>query len=410
MHKLIFAQHIASHFLPLLLSSIALSATATSSVSSGIQFPRSRSAHIGVIVRDLATGDNVVEQNPDKFLTPASILKCVTAASVLLDGKADTVFTTQVFTLGDIDNVGTLYGNLVIKASGDPTIESHNFCDTHGFIEAIVGKIRHNGIRNINGSLEIDSVGFVQPGPVDRWEYDDLKYAYGAGLYPLNYNDNTINGDRALGDPGEEFLIALEERFDTDSIDVTWNEVNVAHMQPRPLLTHTSPSARQIMRIMMEKSVNLYAECMLRLLLPGNGREAALARQLQLLDKAGIDTDAAQIFDGSGLTRANRITPDFMADLLETMANSELRDSYIGLFPCVGREGTVRRLLCDTPLEGRLVLKSGSMNGVQTYAGYMLDNDDKPTHVVVIMINDFTCKRAAVTKAISAFLLQQFKK
>lgn len=384
-------------------------AAATAAVpASGITFPRSHRANIGVIVRDLSTGENIVEQNPDKFLTPASIVKSITAASVLLAGKADTAFSTPVYALGDIDADGMLNGSIVIKASGDPTTESPRFSNRPGLINSTADCIRRLGIRGIRGSLEIDSAGFVQQGPVDRWEFDDLKYAYGAGLHPVNYHDNTINGDRALADPAEELLITLEERLDADSINVEWNEVDTAGMLPRPLLTSVSPDAWQIMREMMEQSVNLYAESMLRLLAPGENRDAALARQLQLLQNLGIDTEAAQLFDGSGLTRANRVTPDFMADLLETMAKSEFSERFVSLFPCVGQQGTVRRLLCNTPLEGRLVLKSGSMNGVQSYAGYRLDSSNRPTHVVVIIVNDFTCKRAAVTSAISSFLLRQF--
>lgn len=383
--------------------------SATAAVpASGITFPRSHRANIGVIVRDLSTGENIVEQNPDKFLTPASIVKSITAASVLLAGKADTAFSTPVYALGDIDADGMLNGSIVIKASGDPTTESPRFSNRPGLINSTADCIRRLGIRGIRGSLEIDSAGFVQQGPVDRWEFDDLKYAYGAGLHPVNYHDNTINGDRALADPAEELLITLEERLDADSINVEWNEVDTAGLLPRPLLTAVSPDAWQIMREMMEQSVNLYAESMLRLLAPGENRDAALARQLQLLQNLGIDTEAAQLFDGSGLTRANRVTPDFMADLLETMAQSEFSKRFVSLFPCVGQQGTVRRLLCNTPLEGRLVLKSGSMNGVQSYAGYRLDSSNRPTHVVVIIVNDFTCKRAAVTSAISSFLLRQF--
>lgn len=383
--------------------------SATAAVpASGITFPRSHRANIGVIVRDLSTGENIVEQNPDKFLTPASIVKSITAASVLLAGKADTAFSTPVYALGDIDADGMLNGSIVIKASGDPTTESSRFSNLPGLINSTADCIRRLGIRGIRGSLEIDSAGFVQQGPVDRWEFDDLKYAYGAGLHPVNYHNNTINGDKALADPAEELLITLEERLDADSINVEWNEVDTAGLLPRPLLTAVSPDAWQIMREMMEQSVNLYAESMLRLLAPGENRDAALARQLQLLQNTGIDTEAAQLFDGSGLTRANRVTPDFMADLLETMAQSEFSKRFVSLFPCVGQQGTVRRLLCNTPLEGRLVLKSGSMNGVQTYAGYRLDSSNRPTHVVVIIVNDFTCKRAAVTSAISSFLLRQF--
>ena len=68
-----------------------------------------------------------------------------------------------------------------------------------------------------------------------------------------------------------------------------------------------------------------------------------------------------------------------------------------------------RDLAEDLSLEGRLALKSGSMRGVQTFAGYKLNSEGKPTHVVVIMVNQFTCKRSAVRNAMTNFLLRQFR-
>ncbi|MBR5744394.1 MAG: hypothetical protein IKX94_03605, partial [Muribaculaceae bacterium] len=53
-------------------------------------------------------------------------------------------------------------------------------------------------------------------------------------------------------------------------------------------------------------------------------------------------------------------------------------------------------------------LKSGSMRGVQCYAGYKLDNDNRPTHVIVILINNFSGGRAELKAAIGRYLLETF--
>ena len=93
---------------------------------------------------------------------------------------------------------------------------------------------------------------------------------------------------------------------------------------------------------------------------------------------------------------------------MQMMAYRPDASSYVSLFPKVGVDGTVKKLLCGTPLEGRLVLKSGSMKGVYCYAGYLIGDSGLPTHTVVIMINGFTCSRAAVKKGIESFLLDRF--
>ena len=81
---------------------------------------------------------------------------------------------------------------------------------------------------------------------------------------------------------------------------------------------------------------------------------------------------------------------------------------YVSLFPKAGRDGTLKRFLRKTRLDGKLALKTGSMTGVQCYAGYKLDGDDNPTHVVVIMVNNFGCERVDVRKAAERLLLELF--
>lgn len=64
--------------------------------------------------------------------------------------------------------------------------------------------------------------------------------------------------------------------------------------------------------------------------------------------------------------------------------------------------------MAKTPLKGRLALKTGSVSAVQCYAGYLLDEENKPTHVVVVMVNAFYCPRARLREAISDYLLNTF--
>lgn len=370
-------------------------------------FPRSNNANIGIIVMDLSTGETVAEYNAERMLTPASITKCVTAAAVEMAGLADDTYLTEVFVRGSDDGCGRLYGDIVVKASGDPTIESGRFAGKGNIINAITKALHESNINEIYGALEIDSVGFKEQGPIGTWEIGDLRHAYGAGLYALNFRDNAAN-QLALEDPGEELLIALEERLDHDSIDVDWNDVAPTPAPMRSIATIISPTLAEILRVTLETSHNLYAEAMLRKLAPWGYRADALKRETTLLAGNGIDVESARIFDGSGLTRANSMTPRFMASLLAYCARQSWGPRYIGYFPLVGREGTVRRLLSDSPLAGQLALKSGSMNGVQTYAGYKLDMNGQPTHVVVVMVNDFTTTRARVVKSIETFLEKQF--
>lgn len=40
-------------------------------------------------------------------------------------------------------------------------------------------------------------------------------------------------------------------------------------------------------------------------------------------------------------------------------------------------------------------MKTGSMSGIQCYAGYKLDENYEPTHIVVVMMNEMADRTAA---------------
>ncbi len=390
--------------------SLAIYSTAYSlPVASTLVFPRYKSANIGIVIRDLETGKELVSRNSDKLMTPASILKCVTSAAVLLADKEECGFTTEVLMRGNVTSDSLLIGDIIIRAVGDPTIESRCFPEHQGFLDSIVSKVDKMGIKKIAGVIEIDSTGIVEQGPGQKWELEDLKWSYGTGWYPLNFKDNSLPGDRAMKDPGACFKAELKEKLAYRDVLVDGNDVDFGEMPMKSIYSHSSPLNKQIMREMMEMSNNLFAESMLRVLRPDGPVADALSIESRLLNEAGLDSGNVVAFDGSGLTRSNLVTPVFMADLLETMTLGDKGGLYVSLFPKVGEEGTVKNLLKGTPLAGNLLLKSGSMRGVLCYAGYKVDGMGVPTHAVVIMVNGYTCKSLSVRNAIGDYLLRVFK-
>lgn len=388
-------------------------------------FPGEKASSVAVVVRDLSSGETLVSQNPDKAMLPASTVKCLTSAASLIAGTDTMRIITDVYLRGKVEN-GALKGDLVVRGAGDPTTDSRHFPEIPGFVNEIAQAVKDRGITTIEGCIIVDTSFFPDNGPCDRWELSDTRYDYGAGLWSVNYRDNSA-GSRAMSAPEEEFGEALENRLNALGVNVQWNSPDItaeipqsedidnqerAQSEPEPPLTllvsHKSPLGRDILSSMMCRSDNLFAEGMLRRLAPGSKREAAIARERTLLTGRGVNLDVADIYDGSGLARNNRLTANVLADVLTMMARSEKSQLYCSLFPRVGEEGTVRNLLKGTSLEGMLGLKSGSMNGVHCYAGYKFGDDGKPTHAVVIFVNDFFCSRSLVRSAIASFLKNQF--
>ena len=209
-------------------------------------------------------------------------------------------------------------------------------------------------------------------------------------------------------DPSAVLLAQLTGALERRGIKIGNRSVARSNAPVRTVYNHRSPSSAEIMRSLMVRSDNLFAEGMLRLLAPGETREKAIKREKDLWNNRGVDARYSLIFDGSGLTRGNRLQPRFIADILEWMAESPKSEAYVSFFPKAGLEGTLRTFLVNSPLKGKIALKTGSMNAVQCYAGYKLDDNGKPTHVIVVMVNGFFCKRAQLKKSVEDLLSDIF--
>jgi len=157
------------------------------------------------------------------------------------------------------------------------------------------------------------------------------------------------------------------------------------------------------------RSDNLYAEALLRTIPLSEGEtstpERAAEMEFDFWKKRKADMGGVAIVDGSGLSRANRTTASFMSDVLEEMSPDAY---YASFFPLAGREGTLKNFLCGTHLEEYVALKTGSMSGIQCYAGYKLDDDYVPTHSIVVIVNGMKGARGNVRAGVEKILLSIF--
>lgn len=438
------------HFLLILLTICCAFSGLMAKVSLG--FPGEEAALVGIIIKDLNSGAIVAENDSRKVLLPASVMKVITAASAISLLNSDFRFETEISLTGDIRD-GVCFGNLVVKSTGDPTIDSELFKTDMGICNEIASNIISLGINEIKGNILVEE-SLKDPGCVPEWEIADVAWSYGAGLFGFNYKDNVFklwpaskrssphvpdlrvttskdssediirgvfsnnilafspNPDNTkwsinttMPSPATVFAHELKNVLSAQGIVICGE--NTSESYPYTLVcTHRSPLLDQILREMIVHSHNLFAEGMLRAIEPNSSRSAAIRKELGLWSSRGISTKYMKICDGSGLARADRISAVFVADVLEWMAKNGLKNRFTNLFPIVGKEGTVKNFLKGTRLEGHLALKTGSMNAVQCYAGYKLDASGSPTHVVVVLVNGFYCDRPTLRKKIESFLLK----
>lgn len=398
-------------------------ATASALIAHGsgpISFPGRDAASVGIYIEDLATGKAIADHNSAIALTPASILKSVTAATALHVLGKDFQFTTDFMLIGTAPDEGK--ADIVIAGSGDPSMGGRDFDSSASLPSIVADELAAIGISHITGEVRID--GEVLPeggGVVPGWEVEDITESYGAGLFPVNWMDNYFESDFIIPSPGDFFAdeliaacsrkgIEIKSEYHDEESPFAEPDTTAAIYQPAAndtvfLYRHRSERLEKIMDVMMEKSVNLLAEGCLRAIAPNEPPDSAIAREKALWKSRGVSLEHTRILDGSGLARGNAISARQISGILRYMAKSDACEVYASLFPKAGKEGTVKRLLAGTRLAGRLAVKSGSMGGVHCYAGYLLGSNGLPSHTVVVMVNNFFCNRTQLRKSIERYLL-----
>ena len=90
--------------------------------------------------------------------------------------------------------------------------------------------------------------------------------------------------------------------------------------------------------------------------------------------------------NGSGLSRVERISARNMGELLLAAFRSPVMPELIASLPLVAVDGTMRKRLANADVAGQAHIKGGTLSGVRSIAGYVLDARGRRT-VVVFMVN-----------------------
>ncbi|MGM9816283.1 MAG: D-alanyl-D-alanine carboxypeptidase/D-alanyl-D-alanine-endopeptidase [Lepagella sp.] len=359
-----------------------------------------------LLIIDLKSGKKILSHNADLPLIPASIMKSVTIATLLNKVGHNYEYATPVYLTAPVDD-GIVEGNLLVEASGDPAINTVYDPKSEDFVAEIVAGLKALGVDTIRGKIVVDESKFPGPSINPTWQKGDLSYAYGTGTHGFNFQDNA-SGKKSVQNPIATFRSHLNTSLTAAGIAIQALNVEGSDHEFVPVCRHISPTIDEIMRSCMVRSDNQYAEAMLRLVGATYGDKGSTAegaeQMLSFWRQKHANLKGVKIVDGSGLSRTNRLTVLFMADMLRIMAKNPY---YVSFFPLSGLEGTLKHLLAKTPLEGYLALKTGSMKGVQCYAGYKLDDDYAPTHIVVVMLNNLP-NRAEARRQLDTLLLKTF--
>jgi PBP4 family serine-type D-alanyl-D-alanine carboxypeptidase len=179
-----------------------------------------RHAMAGVEVYSLDTHDTLLAINADKLFVPGSTTKLLTTATAMNVLGQDYRFHTKVYRTGPITSSGTLNGDLVLVASGDPdlsgrimpgdtlafTNEDHSYggsVDTRAVpgdplavLRELARQVADHHITHITGRVRVDASLFAQ---------GDRELGTGVVISPIVVNDNvvdvTVTSGNQAGDP-----------------------------------------------------------------------------------------------------------------------------------------------------------------------------------------------------------------
>ena len=177
----------------------------------------------------------------------------------------------------------------------------------------------------------------------------------------------------------------------------------------------SSPALSRIVFETNHASNNLYAETLIRNL----GREitgsacydSSYVAINNVVTGLGVDTSrGARIKDGSGLSRQNYVSSDFLCRFLLGMMDSPHFEDFVESLPSPGGDGTLKYNMKKYPegMKVRIKAKSGSMNGVRCYSGYIIPTDGSREDVIIfsLMINNCTASSTQMRNILDSMMAE----
>ena len=232
------------------------------------------------------------------------------------------------------------------------------------------------------------------------------KVRYLRGRLPLARKGFAVKG--SLPDPAFTAAVALTEKMRESGIQcggkpTTFRRLALSeHSLPEPsgtvLKVTLSPPLSEIIQKTNTHSINLFAEHLLDLvglkLIGVAQTERDVKAVMDFWKAKGMDTQGMALTDGSGLSQYNAITPRQLVFLLNYMKNkSPYFDVFYHSLPLAGTAdstaGTLEGMFIHTPAENNLRAKSGTIDRVKAYSGYVTSLSGRKI-VFSMMVNNFS--------------------
>src|SRR5436190_4261584 len=226
---------------------------------------------------------------------------------------------------------------------------------------------------------------FRKPGTLDVWAEGTVSLSRSPWIESFALPDPNLFAARALEATLQKKGIAVAGGAASTTDSMVYRGLRccgtpIAEYRGRPLPDMIFP--------ILNSSQNWFAEMLLKLLGREVGDTASWSKGLDverrfLIDSVKIDSTAFSLEDASGLAAGNLVTPHAFVQLLAYMYRHPNRAPFIAGLPRAQQRGSLLKRFAGTPLEGRVLAKTGSINRVNTLSGYI---EKANGHVVTFSI------------------------
>ncbi|MEV7969558.1 D-alanyl-D-alanine carboxypeptidase/D-alanyl-D-alanine-endopeptidase [Sphaerisporangium sp. NPDC088356] len=335
--------------------------------------------NVGAVVVDVTGGAVLFGSKADTGVTPASTTKVATAVAALTSLGPDTRVATRV--------VQSNAGSITLVGGGDPLLagpkagKSSDYPRTASLV-ALAARtakaLKAAGVASV--SLSYDDSLFSGPRTAPGWKPGYVPEGSVAPVTALmidegrqdprgsaRYTDPPRSAAEAFGSLLARYGVKVGKSIKRAKSAATATEI--ARVE--------SPPVYELVEHMLTLSDNDVAEGLAHLVALKEGKPGTFTGVTQAvqgtLKRLGVG-DGVAVYDGSGLSTRNRITPTALARLIAmsaSPANPRLRALISGL-PIAGFTGTLghRYGKHDTKAAAGVVrAKTGTLNGVNTLTG-----------------------------------------
>lgn len=267
---------------------------------------------------------------------------------------------------------------------------------------------------------EIPYLQFVNEVKNDHKYSGDNAYIYCApkselaiirGTIPIGSKTFKIKG--SIPDPARFYGLFLSEKLKKNNIKFQGN-IKIEHKKTdiskvQFLFTNSSPSLIEICKHINEDSRNMYCEVLVKTLAKrihdDPDTEKGIQSIIDFWTDRGIDPKGFFMRDGSGLSARNGITSASFANILRKMyVDKKSFGNFYDYLAIAGKTGTLSNFGKKTAIDGNIRAKSGSLNRVRSFSGYVT-NADKKMLSFSIIVNNYTCKGSVMKKKLEKLLV-----